>query len=102
MESSDAPAVKIDAGLAALVPGYLDRRRADAAAILAAIDAGDFETARSLGHQLKGSGGGYGFPEITRLGAEIEEAAKGHEGERLARLAAGLSEYLRSVTIRFV
>ncbi|MCU0896709.1 MAG: Hpt domain-containing protein [Burkholderiales bacterium] len=102
MSSGDVRVVEIDAGLATLIPGYLERRRGDTAAILAAVEGGDFEAARRLGHQLKGSGGGYGFPEITRLGAEIEEAAKGHEGERLARLAATLSEYLSSITIRFV
>jgi HPt (histidine-containing phosphotransfer) domain-containing protein len=26
-----------------------------------------------LGHRLKGNGASYGFPEITRIGAEIEE-----------------------------
>jgi HPt (histidine-containing phosphotransfer) domain-containing protein len=102
MSADGERVVEVDAGLAALVPGYLERRRGDALAIAAAAAAGDFETARSLGHQLKGSGGGYGFAEITRLGAEIEEAAKGHEGERLGRLAAALSEYLSSLRIRFV
>jgi HPt (histidine-containing phosphotransfer) domain-containing protein len=102
VSANDEPVVAIDAELASLVPGYLDRRRADALAIRAAAGAGDFETARSLGHQLKGSGGGYGFPEITRLGAEIEEAAKHHEGERLSRLAESLSEYLSAIQIRFV
>jgi HPt (histidine-containing phosphotransfer) domain-containing protein len=102
MGATRALFVEVDTELAALVPGFLDRRRSDAVAIRAAALSGDFETARSLGHQLKGSGAGYGFPEISRLGAEIEEAAKGHERERLGGLADALSEYLGSIRINYV
>ncbi|MCX7892755.1 MAG: Hpt domain-containing protein [Burkholderiales bacterium] len=102
MPHADAILVEVDAELAALVPGFLARRREDAAAIRAAARAGDFATARSLGHQLKGSGGGYGFPEITRLGAEIEEAAKSHDAGRVVEWAETLSDYLRRLQVRYV
>jgi HPt (histidine-containing phosphotransfer) domain-containing protein len=32
-------------------------------------------TVSRLGHQLKGSGKSYGYPEISELGARMEEAA---------------------------
>lgn len=94
--------VEVDAALAALVPGFLARRGEDAAAIRAAAQSGDLATARSLGHQLKGSGGGYGFPEITRLGAAIEEAAKNHDAARVVTLADALSDYLARLQVRYV
>ena len=102
MTSPGVLVVEVDAELAALVPGFLERRRADAVAIRAAAAADDFETARSLGHQLKGAGGGYGFPELTRLGAEIEEAAKSHSAARLAGLAGTLSAYLDSLQVKYI
>ena len=38
------------------------------------IEGGDRATARTLAHQLKGAGGGYGFDSITRSAAVLEHA----------------------------
>ena len=40
------------------------------------IDSMAFDSIRTFGHNIKGSGGMYGFSEITELGATIESAAK--------------------------
>ncbi|HET9985855.1 MAG TPA: response regulator [Longimicrobiales bacterium] len=48
---------------------------------------------RRLAHQLKGSGGSYGFPEVTRLAAEVEVAPE----ERFAAAVAALVTLLRAV-----
>jgi HPt (histidine-containing phosphotransfer) domain-containing protein len=94
--------VEVDSELEPLVPAFLERRRGDAARVVAAASAGDFDTARSLGHQMKGVGGGYGFHPITELGAAIEAAAKSHDGARIAALAAELSDYLNGLQIRYI
>jgi HPt (histidine-containing phosphotransfer) domain-containing protein len=39
---------------------------------------GDLEQLRCAVHQLKGAGGGYGYPEITRLAAEAERTMDTH------------------------
>jgi len=36
----------------------------------------DFPALTRLGHQLKGSGLSYGYPEVSELGARIEEAGQ--------------------------
>lgn len=41
-----------------------------------AIRATDFEALRSAAHQLKGSGGGHGFPDLTTHAAALEQHAK--------------------------
>jgi HPt (histidine-containing phosphotransfer) domain-containing protein len=41
-----------------------------------AIRASDFESLRVAAHQLKGSGGGYGYPILTKRAAELERSAK--------------------------
>jgi hypothetical protein len=53
------------------------------------LAASDFEGLRILSHSLKGSGGSFGFPELTRIGGELDgkecppagrkRAAKCHE-----------------------
>jgi HPt (histidine-containing phosphotransfer) domain-containing protein len=53
-----------------------------------------------LAHQLKGAGGGYGFPRITELAAQLETALK--QGAELAVVKdrlADLTRALRSVVV---
>ena len=40
-----------------------------------ALGEGDLGALQRLAHQLKGSGGGYGFPALTKLAAAVEQQA---------------------------
>ena len=40
------------------------------------INSATFDSLRTFGHNIKGSGGMYGFNEVTEIGAVIETAAK--------------------------
>ncbi len=91
--------VYIDEGLEGLIPGYLENRRADVRAIEAAITSGDYETVRSLGHQMKGSGGGYGFDLITDIGKSLEMAAKENDAENVQKWLAELTNLLEVVEV---
>ena len=44
-----------------------------------AVRAADFEALRAAAHQLKGSGGGYGYPSLTERAAELERNAKSYD-----------------------
>jgi hypothetical protein len=52
-----------------------------------------------LGHQLKGTGQGYGFTEITRTGAAIESAAIAGDEDRIRSQILTLAAYLDRVEI---
>lgn len=54
----------------------------------------DLEGLRRLGHQMKGAGGGYGFPEITDAGAKLEDAVKNDQAvsENVRSAAAELAD----------
>jgi CheY-like chemotaxis protein len=54
---------------------YLAAQRQEVRQITDLLAARDFDSLRLLGHRLKGSGGCFGFPEITRIGGELEAAA---------------------------
>ena len=64
-----------------------------------ALKAGDFETIRIAGHSMKGAGGGYGFDEITRIGAQIETAAQASDATGVTGGVAALEDYLNRVDI---
>ena len=59
--------VRIDKDLEDLIPGYIKNRHNDIESMHTALESGDFENIRILGHSMKGSGGGYGFDEITTI-----------------------------------
>ena len=67
----------------ALVSQYLQNCRVDLAQLKAALAAGEYETARRVGHQMKGTGKPYGFPELTQIGRAIEWAASKRAGPEL-------------------
>ncbi len=92
--------VEVDAQIASLVPRFLANRAADVDRIRAALAQGDFEALRKAAHGMKGSGGGYGFPEISRLGAAMEEGARQRDAAALAALVDRLAAYLAGVEIK--
>ena len=89
--------VQADPDVADLIPGFLDNRRKDITTMLEALERGDFETVRVLGHSMKGAGGGYGFDGITEIGRALEQAAKSKNSEEIRKQVGDLSGYLDRV-----
>lgn len=79
-----------------LVPGFLAARRREHLWMESCLAEEDYEQIARLGHRLKGSGGSFGFPELTSIGARLEQAAKVGDpdacGDALDELARCLSE----------
>jgi signal transduction histidine kinase/DNA-binding response OmpR family regulator len=59
----------------ALVPQYLASKQKQIEEARESLTSRDFPPIRRFGHNLKGTGRGYGFPAIEELGREIEKAA---------------------------
>lgn len=97
----DKYTVIIDSDLEELIPGFMENRRQDVENLMAASENRDFESLRSIGHSLKGVGGGYGFMLITELGAAIESAAKEQDLDTASKCIKELSGYLQRVEIRY-
>jgi HPt (histidine-containing phosphotransfer) domain-containing protein len=98
---SDKLIVTVDAQIAALVPRFLANRAADVDKLRAALALADFDTIRVSAHGMKGAGGGYGFPEISRLGAAMEEGACRRDAAAIAALVASLDEYLGRIEVKY-
>jgi HPt (histidine-containing phosphotransfer) domain-containing protein len=93
--------LKIDQDIEELVPGYLKNRRMDIDKISNAVDQGDFDTARMLGHAMKGNGKSYGFEEISHIGLTIENSGIQKEPEIIRRELEKLLGYLNSIHITY-
>jgi PAS domain S-box-containing protein len=61
---------------AARRPAFLEKRKLDVEKMRAALTARDFATIQNIGHNCKGIGAGYGFPEFTSAGSTVECAAR--------------------------
>lgn len=60
----------------------------------------DFEELQRIAHQLKGAGGGYGFPQITEAAASLEGALReGADEASVKERAELLTATLRAVRV---
>ena len=79
------------------IPAYLRNCRQNGIVMLDALDRVDFETVKYLGHQMRGSGGAFGFQAITDIGAELQQAAESSDTEASRKWVGELSRYLDRV-----
>ncbi|HVA76845.1 MAG TPA: Hpt domain-containing protein [Candidatus Binataceae bacterium] len=91
--------VEIDSDLSDLVPVFLARKRADARAIVAAVERAEFDSVAGFAHRLKGDGGSYGFDEISMMGAELESAAQSGDLATAERVARRILSYLDQIEV---
>ncbi len=89
----------VDSDLKELIPGFIENRWQDTHVIVACVELMDYETIQGLGHDMKGSGGGYGFDAITDIGQSLEQAAKDENPTEVLKLAKDLVTYLARVEI---
>ncbi len=92
--------LNVDEVIADLVPGYLEARRENVRTMRRQLADGDYRSIESLAHRMKGSGEGYGLPEITRFGRRLELTAQKADAEALAEVIDALEGYLRRIVIR--
>jgi HPt (histidine-containing phosphotransfer) domain-containing protein len=67
-----------------------------------AIRQADFDALRIAAHQLKGSGGGYGYPILTERAGQLEKYARNQALDQCADALAELQEICRRVVVETV
>ncbi len=96
---SDNTIVYVDIDLEELIPDFMENRKNDVTLIYQHLQNGEIDEIMRLGHSMKGSGGGYGFDKITEIGAEMEDAAKVGNLDKISKANAQLNNYLQKVKI---
>ncbi len=91
--------VRVDPVLQDLIPDYLENRLKDLLVYRQALEKGDFDSIAVLGHSMKGSGGGYGFNDLTSIGRAIEKAANNRDKESVRKSIIDLTDFLNKVEI---
>lgn len=93
--------VRVPAALRGVMPRYLENRAREQPAIEQALAADEWERLRVSGHNLKGTGAGYGLPDLSRIGALLEEAAKAKQHAAAEAAISELRDYLASLEVVF-
>jgi PAS domain S-box-containing protein len=83
--------------LAERTPAYLKNCRQNVLAMDEALDRADFEAVTILAHNMRGSGGAFGFQAITDIGAGLEQAAESADADASRKWVTELSSYLDRV-----
>lgn len=78
-----------------MIEKYLERRKTDLASLQTAREQNNFDVILRIGHQLKGNGTTYGFPELTRIGAEMEKAAQAEDMHAATAWISAFENFLK-------
>ncbi len=92
--------VKIDPDLKDAAKWYITDMTKDVVELRAALKDSDYEALRTLGHRMKGTGGTFGFDEITEIGKGIEDFIEGEnkeDTETLRGFVDRLANYIENV-----
>ena len=93
-EPPNASVAGVAPALKSLVPKYLGGRHKDIETLHSALEQSDFGVIERVGHNLKGTGAPYGFPEITEIGRSLERAGKDSDKGEARRHVERLANYL--------
>ena len=82
-----------------LIPQFLSNRRKDVMAIREAIQGGDYEHVRLLGHRMRGDGASYGLKEVSEIGAALEQDSCERNSLAIQKSLNDLEEFLDRVEV---
>ena len=86
--------MSIPDAILSLVPEYLAAKSGQIQEARTSLATRDFDSVRRFGHNLKGTGRGYGFPAMEDLGKEIESAATQRDEARIASQLDNLARFV--------
>jgi histidine phosphotransfer protein HptB len=101
-EHPETITVEIDREVQSIVPEFLKNRKKDCLLIGGLLEEDHFGEILTLGHRMKGTGGSYGFDDISEIGEVIEEAALATNKEAISRAVLQLADYLERLTVVYV
>ncbi|MFC1829905.1 Hpt domain-containing protein [Thermodesulfobacteriota bacterium] len=100
-KSHEKITVHADADLKDLISQFLENWRAETKSMRDALEKDDYETIRTLGHNMKGTAGACGFDDVTDMGAHLEAAAKQKDNDTIQKTLDALASYFERVEVMY-
>jgi len=92
--------LEVSSEVRSLLPSFFAARQDDYSKMVAALRNQEFGEIDRLGHRLKGSGGSFGFPELSAIGELLEVAARTGDAGGCAEALDALGTTLREAVLR--
>jgi hypothetical protein len=93
--------IKVHQYLKDLIPDYLMNRKIDLDKMREALNIENFEIIYQISHKIKGSGGTYGFSDLSLLASALEDFAKKKDKVELLSKLQEMEKYLLEIEIEF-
>ena len=98
MSNSQPIDIKVDDPIVLeLLPAYIKHRRLEIFQLQRLVNQNDFDKIRIIGHNLKGSGGLYGMPQISEYGALLEDRSLAQDSEDLLKVVQKIENFLERI-----
>ncbi|MDF2549066.1 MAG: Hpt protein [Chlamydiales bacterium] len=91
--------VLADAQLKKIIPYFLKSRQSDLEKLAKALAEKELGVIWLIGHNMKGTGLGYGFPFFSELGQTLQQLAENRAFEQLENALIHLRNYLNRVEV---
>ncbi len=65
-----------DADIGDLIPFFIDELAGRLREIESSFEAGDGQTLQEVAHKVRGSAGGYGYPDLTDIASLVEDSLR--------------------------
>jgi HPt (histidine-containing phosphotransfer) domain-containing protein len=91
--------VAVDPDVLDLAESFVAHRRGGIPRARAAVAEADWDLLHRLGHELKGTGGSFGFAELSAIGLALEQAAAERDSGRSAEAVERMASYLEHVAV---
>ena len=91
--------VRVDPDIEDIVPIFFEKLNEEIDAALESLERANYEDIHIWGHNLKGTGSGYGFDGVSEIGKSLEQAAEAQNAEEIHKLVDELSTYLAQVDV---
>lgn len=73
---------------------YFERRKRDLDQCIEYLKRGELGFIEKVGHQLKGNGVTFGYPELSLIGGKLEVAAQSGDTSEISQLVGKLSDWV--------
>jgi FOG: HPt domain len=97
--TESAVTVRAHPEIADLIPAFMDAMKSRTDTLARALHVRDYQAIRTLGHQMHGEGGTFGFDAISAFGEELEQAALREDDQTVRKTVEDLISYLKRVQV---
>lgn len=98
-KSGETIVVQVNPRIGDIVESYLQHRNKELDSLLEALEQGAFDQIKHVAHDLVGTGGSFGFEDMTVIGRSLESAADNRQTDEIKSLVEELAVYLSRVEV---